>query len=304
MPPLLDPSRTTVEARRLDRPVALLSIDLETDYGSGLDEALSRTDRLLDVLANLDVPLTAFVEGQFFERRRPLCRMLSAAGVDIQLHCYDHSEPGDTPASLRRGASALADFCGRPAAGYRAHTYRLTHELYETLLELDFRWDSSLMRGVGQGRNRHRAFREGDYFILGGSLFEFPIGTWRGTSLPLNHPYRMLLKTPVEVALWKVSGPVALAAYNMHMTDLVRCASLLQSPTNDWRRTALRRYMWMAEGPDTFDALRAFVRRLRGSGYEFLMTHALYERLAPGAQARSAGPGVPPISAGGRQAAR
>lgn len=283
MAPLLNPSRTTVEPRTLDRPVALLSVDLETDYGSGLDEALSRTDRLLDVLADLNVPLTAFVEGQFFERRQPLCRMLSEAGVDIQLHCYDHGEPGDTPASLRRGARALADFCGRPAAGYRAHTYRLTHELYETLLELGFRWDSSLMRGVGQGRNRHPAFRDGDCFILGGCLFEFPIGTWRGTSLPLNHPYRMLLKAPVEAALWAVSGPAPLAAYNMHMTDLVRCASLRHSPTNDLGRAVLRRYMWMAEGADTFGALGSFVRRLRGSGYEFLTTHALYERLAPGA---------------------
>jgi len=281
MTPLLDANRTTVEARTLDRPVALLSIDLETDYGSGLDEALSQTDRLLDALADLAVPLTAFVEGQFFERRRPLCRLLCDAGVDVQLHCYDHAELGDTPASLRRGADALADFCGRPAFGYRAHTYRLTHELYETLLELDFRWDSSLMRGVGQGYNPHRRFRVGDYFVLGGRLFEFPVATWRGIPLPLNHAYRMFMKRPVEAALRTVSGPGHLVAYNVHMTDLVRCASLPHSPIPPLPRL-LFRYMWAAQGADSFGALTSFIARLRDSGYEFLTTHALYERLAAG----------------------
>jgi peptidoglycan/xylan/chitin deacetylase (PgdA/CDA1 family) len=219
------------------------------------------------------------VEGQFFERRRPLCRMLLDARVDVQLHCYDHVEPGDTPASLRRGALALEDFCGRRAAGYRAHTYRLTHELYETLLELGFRWDSSLMRGVGQGRNRHRVFREGDYFLLGGRLFEFPVATWRGTPLPLNHAYRLLLKAPAEAALWAVSGPGPLVAYNMHMTDLVRCASLARSPSRGLPRL-LHRYMWATQGRDTLAAIETLVTRLRRAGYEFLTTHALYERLA------------------------
>jgi peptidoglycan/xylan/chitin deacetylase (PgdA/CDA1 family) len=279
MGPLLDPERTTVEARTIDRPVALLSVDVETDYGSGLDEALSQTGRLLDLLARLGVPLTAFVEGQFFKRRRSLCRLLLDAGVDVQLHCYDHAEPGDTPASLRRGALALEDCCGRRAAGYRAHTYRLTHELYETLLELGFRWDSSLMRGVGQGRNRHRVFREGDYFLLGGRLFEFPVATWRGTPLPLNHAYRLLLKAPAEAGLWAVSGPGPLVAYNMHMTDLVRCASLARSPSRGLPRL-LHRYMWATQGRDTLAALETLVTRLRRAGYEFLTTHALYERLA------------------------
>jgi hypothetical protein len=288
MGPLLDPARTSVEARTLARPTVLLSIDLETDYGSGLDEALSQTGRLLDVLARLGVPLTAFVEGQFFERRKPLCRMLLDAGVDVQLHCYDHAQPGDTRDTLRRGAQALAEFCGRPADGYRAHTYRLTHELYEALLELGFRWDSSLMRGWGQGANRRPAFQDGDYFVLGGRLFEFPVATWRGLPVPLNHPSRLLLPAPIEALLWTTAGTGALVAYNAHMTDLVRCASLSRSPLPLLPRL-LYRYLWATtRRSDTFEALEAVIARLQAAGYEFLATQTLYERLA-----------APTVSAGG-----
>jgi hypothetical protein len=275
---LLDPRRTTVEARTISRPTVLLSIDLETDFGSGRDEALSQVDRLLNLLARLGLPLTAFVEGQFFERRKPLCRMLLGAGVDVQLHCFDHAEPGDTPATLRRGALAFEDFCGRPPDGYRAHTYHLTHELYETLLECGFKWDSSLMRGLGQASNRRREFRDGDYFVLGGRLLEFPVATWRGVPLPLNHPYRLLLKAPVEALLWSLAGPPPLVAYNVHMTDLIRCGSLAASPITGLARL-LFRYMWAGQGRDTFAALEAFVARMRLGGYTFLATHALYDEV-------------------------
>jgi hypothetical protein len=278
MGPRLDADRITVEARTVDRPIALLSVDLETDYGSGLDEALSRTDRLLSFLARLGLPLTAFVEGQFFERRKPLCRMLLEAGVDVQLHCYDHADAGDTPASLRRGALAFEDVCGRPPDGYRAHTYHLTHALYETLLERGFRWDSSLMRGFGQGSNRHRKFRAGDYFVFDGRLVEFPIAMWQGTPLPLNHSYRLLIKQPAEALLRALAGCGPLVTYNVHMTDLVRCGSLAQSPITGLPRL-LFRYMWVTQGRDTFGALEAFAVRLRLAGYQFLTTHGLYERV-------------------------
>jgi hypothetical protein len=233
---------------------------------------------LLAFLARLNLPLTAFVEGQFFERRKPLCRMLLDAGVDAQLHCYDHGETGDSPASLRRGALAFEDFCGRPPDGYRAHTYQLTHPLYETLIERGFRWDSSLMRGLGQGSNRHRKFRAGDYFVLDGRLVEFPIATWRGTPLPLTHPYRLLIKQPAESLLWAFAGPGPLVAYNVHMTDLVRCGSLPHSPIKGLPRL-LMRYMWAAQRGDTFGAFESFVGRLREAGYEFLATHDLYKRI-------------------------
>jgi len=278
MGPLLDADYVTVDARRVDRPVALLSVDLETDYGSGLDEALSRTDRLLSFLARLGLPLTAFVEGQFFERRKPLCRMLLEAGVDVQLHCYDHGEPGDTPASLCRSARAYEDLCGRPHAGYRAHTYRLTHELYDTLIDLGFHWDSSLMRDFGQGRNRHPGFRSGDYFVLGGRLVEFPVATWRGIPLPLNHPYRLLIRAPADALLWATAGCGPLVAYNFHMTDLVRCGSMAHAARSASSRL-LHRYMWAARGPDTFAVIDVFVRRLRASGYGFLATHELYRMI-------------------------
>lgn len=276
--PPLNPDRMTIEPRSLESSVALLSIDVESDYGTGRREALSQIGRLIDLLAELGVPLTAFVEGRFFEQDRPLCRRLLDAGVDVQLHCWNHGDPGDTPDSLRRSHAAFAQYVGGAPAGYRAHTYRLTQELYETLLDLGFSWDSSLQRGLGQGSQRHPRLLEGDYLIFDGRLLEFPIGTWRRLPLPFNHTYRLLAKTWADACLWAISGPVRLATYNMHMTDLVRSDSLRFAVRSRVSRY-LHRYAWSMQGEDTFGALRTLVGRLRQAQYEFLTTSALHTRL-------------------------
>ncbi|HYN07807.1 MAG TPA: polysaccharide deacetylase family protein [Vicinamibacterales bacterium] len=276
--PLLDPDRLEIEPHALSSRVALFSLDTETDYGTGRSEALSQIERFADLLDELQVPWTAFVEGQFFETRRELCGGLRDRGVDLQLHCYDHARPGDTPDDLRRSAAAYADFLGKRPQGYRAHTYRLTRAVFDALVSEGFEWDSSLMRAYAQGGNRHVKFRSGDYLVLNGRLVEFPIGTWGRLPVPLNHTHVLLAKRPGELALRSLFGAGRLVNYNFHMTDLVRCGSLASAKRTPMVRL-LHKYAWSTHGGDTFPVVRRFVAYLRRQGYDFLSTSALYERV-------------------------
>jgi peptidoglycan/xylan/chitin deacetylase (PgdA/CDA1 family) len=262
----------------IDRRIALFSLDVETDYGTGRTEALAHLDRFADLMADLGVPWTAFVEGHLFAACRGVCRLLRERCADVQLHCFDHGA-GDTAASLRRSVDLYGEFCGRAPEGYRAHTYRLTEPLVDALIAAGFRWDSSLMRAYAQGGDRRRAHRRGDYLILRDRLVEFPMGTWRGVPLPLNHAYLMLAKTPGELLLRTVAGPPRLLVYNLHMTDLVRCGSLAVARRAPAVRL-LHKYAWSTHGKDTFAVVRRFVVYLRRIGYEMLTTSDLYARVA------------------------
>ncbi len=278
-PPLISSADVSVRAMRLAAPTVLLSIDVETDYGTGRREALSQIDRFLARLGSLHLPLTAFVEGQLFEREPALCERLVAAGADVQLHVYDHSTPGDTPQSLERGARAYETFMGRRPKGYRAHTYRLTAPLYQALVALRFDWDSSLMRAWGLGRNADPAFRQGDYFLLG-DLVEFPLGVWRGAGLPLNHPYSLLAGSAGGAILRGMFGPSgSLVAFNVHMTDLVRSPALEKAPYGRVFR-AMQRWMWLGHREDTFAAYQAACDDLRGRGFTFMTTSDLYDQVS------------------------
>jgi peptidoglycan/xylan/chitin deacetylase (PgdA/CDA1 family) len=229
-------------------------------------------------MAEHNVPWTAYVEGQFFEARQALCRGLEARGVDVQLHCYDHGDSGDTPESIARSAAVYADCLGRRPSGYRAHTYRLTRELYDALRAEGFRWDSSLMRAFAQGGNRQPGFLGGDYLVLDGDFFEFPIGTWRGTPVPFNHTHLLLARKPGEQILKRVFGPTRLVVYNCHMTDLVRSGSLAYA-TRSRSVRLLYGYLWTGRGGDTFPVLRGVIRHLRAKGYAFKATQELWTGL-------------------------
>jgi peptidoglycan/xylan/chitin deacetylase (PgdA/CDA1 family) len=279
----------SIEARSWPAPMALFSVDIETDFGCGRTEALEQLPRVIDAFSELGVPWTAFVEGQFFETLTPLVRRLVGAGVDVQLHCYDHSQPGDTPATLARSTAAYADLIGRRPAGYRAHTYRLTRALYDALLREGFRWDSSIMRAFAQGRNSDARFAVGDYLILDGRLVEFPIATWHGLPVAFNHTHVALLKRAGEAMMRGLFGTAPLVVYNAHMTDLVRCDSLRFA-----RRTLgvriLYRYLWCTHRQDTLRILRRVIGDLRERGYAFSTTDDAYEAIAESARGASSAP--------------
>ncbi len=276
---LVSSDHVRVVPHTLSSRVALLSMDLETDYGTGRSDALDQLAWFLDVLDELELPLTVFVEGQLFERRPHLCALLAGRGVDVQLHVYDHATTGDSPDSLRRGVEAFAAFMGRPPDGYRAHTCRLTPELFDALVTLGFKWDSSLMRAYALGHNGHPSFERGDYFTMGDGLVEFPVGRWRGVNLPLNHPYTLLTGRAGSQMLRRVCGPADhLVAYNIHMTDLLRVPALDEAPYGALFRW-LQRWMWLGHGRDTVAFFRQMMGDLRARGFTFETTNGLYRRL-------------------------
>jgi len=275
---LLHPSEVAVDSYSLAQKTALLSIDIETDFGTDRTEALSQVGRFLEFFDEFDIPITAFVEGRLFETRKDLCSILVEHGVDLQLHCYDHRNDGDTPDSLLQGIAAYAEFTGKPPKGYRAHTYRLDLTLYHALIKNGFKWDSSILPAVAQGGNFAPQYRARDYMVFENRLVEFPVATWRQLPIPLNHSYRLLMGRPAEALIRKAFGPNQLVAYNMHMVDLVYCRSLDKANLPLLVKT-LYRYMWGANKSDTFRSLRSIVEYLDGLGYEFCLADTLYQNI-------------------------
>ena len=135
------------------------------------------------------------------------------------------------------------------------------------------------MRAFGQGGNRDSRLQAGDYLVLDGRIVEFPLATWGAVPLPLNHAYRLLIKTPVETILRTVTRVGPPVAYNVHMTDLVRCSSLRSARRGPLSRL-LHRYSWCTQGGDTFKSFRSIVGYLRHKGFEFLTTDDAYRRVS------------------------
>ena len=274
---MLDTAAHKVVSRRSPKKIAVLSIDVEHDYNSDRTEALERLPDLLPVVRQAGLPLTAFVEGRLFAERPRLCAGLIEEGVDLQIHCYDHREPGDTAESLRRSIDAYErSTCTRPR-GYRAHTYRLTEALFRALVTEGFAWDSSILPGIGLGNHQGRVFRRGDWFMIDDALAEFPVASWPALGIPFTHSYRMLMGRFVESLIERVASLPTLLVYNMHMVDLVRDdGRIWKSPLPLWLKGAHALARRRQRG---FGDLVALAERLRALGYEWCTLSHCHKRL-------------------------
>lgn len=277
---LFDPTIHKVEPRRSPARIAVFSVDVEHDYGGDGAEALDRLPDLLAAARSAGLPLSAFVEGRLFDERPALCAALLEAGTDLHLHCHDHRRPGDDARSLRAGAAAFTRFVGRRPAGYRAHTFRLTEEVFGALVAEGFRWDSSILPGLGLGNRREAVFRRGDWFLLDEALPEFPVASWRPPGIPgipFTHSYRNLLGPLLEGALDRAARLPELLIYDMHLVDLVPDGRLAGTAMPRWLKAAHHLARFRQRG---FDDLAALGERLRRRGYRLTTMTECHHLLA------------------------
>lgn len=276
---LFDPALHRVVSRQSPQKIAVLSIDVECDYNGGRIDALERLPDLLATVQRAHLPLTAFVEGRLFTERPDLCTRLVEAEADLQLHCYDHRELGDTADSLRRSIDAFEGFTHTRPQGYRAHTYRLTEESFEALVAECFAWDSSILPGFGPGNHRGKVFRRGDWFVFDNALVEFPVASWRALGIPFVQSYRQLLGSAAEALFNRVTALPDLLVYNMHMVDLVSNGRIRMSPEPLWLKSA---HAWIRFRQRGFDDVTRLAERLATQGYEWMTLSHCHERLTGG----------------------
>ena len=275
--PIFDPGIHRVEPRRSPGRIAVCSVDVEHDYGGERTDALERLPDLLRAAREAGLPLSAFVEGRLFDERPDLCAALVEAGADLHLHCRDHRRPGDDARSLRAGAAAFTRFTGRRPTGYRAHTFRLTEEVFAALVAEGFEWDSSILPGFGLGNRREAVFRRGDYFVLDETLPEYPVASWRRPGIPFIQSYRQLLGPRLESLLDRASDLPALLIHDLHLVDLTPEGRIGETAMPAWLKAAHFLARRRSRG---FAELAALGERFRRRGYRWTTMTECHRLLA------------------------
>jgi peptidoglycan/xylan/chitin deacetylase (PgdA/CDA1 family) len=105
--------------------------------------------RILDLLAELDVPATFFVPGWVAQQRPGLAASIVERGHEVAHHSYSHRAPTSlTPAQERADFErALAVFAaqGIEISGHRAALWEASHLTPQLVAEHGLRYDSSMM---------------------------------------------------------------------------------------------------------------------------------------------------------------
>jgi polysaccharide deacetylase family protein (PEP-CTERM system associated) len=145
------------------------------------------TERVLDLLEEMETSATFFVLGWVAERHPWLVRRIRECGHELACHGYGHQmitrqSRGEFSRDVTRAKAAIEDASGDAVIGYRAPTFSVVRDTLwslEALAEAGFRYDSSIfpivhdrygIPGSARFPHRHR-------FGAGSELAEFPLST-------------------------------------------------------------------------------------------------------------------------------
>ena len=224
----------------------------------------------------MNVPITVYVEGRLFKERPRICDSLVQNDLDIQLHCYDHRNRGDSIEDIYKGIEAYKSFMGKKPMGYRAFGFKLNDELFDILIKEEFKWDSSLLPGFGLGGHIKWANRIGDYYKINNRILEFPVATWKKINYPMIQSYRGMLKFPLENLFNLFFLKPSLLVYVVHMVDIVWTKNLSRSPLPIFLKIAYYYYWGLSRG-NKFKDLTKFLNQLQQEGYEFKTTYEIFK---------------------------
>jgi len=105
--------------------------------------------RILELLAQYDIPATFFTPGHTAESFPDAVETILAAGHEVAHHGYGHEDPSaqhpdEERRSLERGLEVLERFLGDPPLGYRSPSWDYSDVTLSLLVEYGFLYDSSL----------------------------------------------------------------------------------------------------------------------------------------------------------------
>ena len=188
----------------MSRRIACLTLDVEADFDDPdgrirlfEDEALlSQYVRLIE---RTGAKVTAFLVTSLLDRygdRYQRLRELIPMEFAIHSHAHDLRDPCSR-ADIEAAVSAFRGFTGKDPIGYRAPVGKLTREGLDTLLDLGFRYDSSIYPSVRPGKWGHNNLHlsVAPFRITRGakSIIEVPFATLSGVRLDFSLSYVKLL---------------------------------------------------------------------------------------------------------------
>ncbi|RQG94110.1 polysaccharide deacetylase [Natrarchaeobius chitinivorans] len=253
-------------------------MDLENDWyfdEPGYDHlTFEYVDDYVDLIDDLDVPVTFFAVGRTIERFPDVIDTLTdRLECEFHLHSYQHdtSKSYEFRTEIRDGKEAFEAHFGHEPDGYRAPQGNIEPEEFRILEEEGFRFDSSVFPSYRPGvyNNVHAPLTP--YRAPGTEeLLEIPIGATPGTRIPISLSYLKLLGRPFATYLEYASLPPVVVC-NTHLHDIYRTDSHDRIPR--LKRAIYDRNMSRSE-----QLLRRLLERLRSDGYEFVTMNEIYAR--------------------------
>lgn len=215
-----------------DERLFCLTLDLENDWyfdEPGYDHlTFEYLDEFVELIDDLDVPLSVFVVGKTLEKYpEAVDRLDDELDCEFHLHSYQHdtSKESDFREEISRGKKAFRAHFGKDPVGYRAPQGNIEPDQFPVLEDEGFAFDSSVFPSYRPGVYNNLDAPLEPYVPEGvSSLLEIPPSAFPVTRIPTSQSYFKLFGRPLLSYLSVARLPPVLV-YNVHLQDLYRTES-------------------------------------------------------------------------------
>jgi peptidoglycan/xylan/chitin deacetylase (PgdA/CDA1 family) len=266
------------------RKIACITLDVETDFHDRdgrirLFEDASLFDRYTALVKKHNVKLTAFLVTSLLNKYSADYKRL-AEEIPVEFAIHSHAHNTNDPCSrtdIEESVRTYRDFFGKNPSGYRAPVGQITREGMNTLLDLGFRYDSSIYPSVRPGKpgynNLHLPVEPFRVRKEAQSILEVPFATLHGLRLVFSLSYVKLFGWTTYNSLMKIFPPPNQMAMLTHPYD--HYFHLLPETTDGWEKPLMQR-----NAESAFELLEKMIVFLHEAGYEFEFISGLCDYLA------------------------
>jgi len=214
----------------MSHKIACLTLDMEPDYGDpdGHIRLLENPDylaRYTDIINKHAVKLTMFTVTSLFERfGNHFERLGEHIPLEFAAHSYSH-DPHNAASreEIEKSVQAFNSFTGAPPLGYRAPIGQIDKTGLSHLLDLGFRYDSSVYSSYRPGKFGYSNLDKPNtpFRIVRGdeSLIEFPFTSLSRVRIVFGLSYVKLLGWGIYSTLWSAFGLPDIALVLSHPHD-------------------------------------------------------------------------------------
>lgn len=278
---------TILGLHALKGKVACLTLDVEQDYGTLLEEpsydGIEHIPDLVEFFKGRNIPLTCFVQGSLLQTHPSQIGQLAALDVEFELHSFSH--PGAKDANVKfeieSGKQAYFNFFGKEPVSYRCPDGVINREGYEILATNGFKFDSSVFPSLRPGTFCNLRTPVKPYLLNNTKIVEFPITVVSSLiRIPVALSYIRLLGKPYFYFLKTFALP-KLIVFGFHLHDLFEIDSSRNIPLDKspfiYRWVFKRIYQGRGSGLCILDE---FITMLEKRGYTFAKLIDVYEALS------------------------
>jgi peptidoglycan/xylan/chitin deacetylase (PgdA/CDA1 family) len=268
-----------VDQLSLDKCV-FLTLDLECDYGTALEEnrydAATSTDELASLLESFEVPVSCFLQTELIEMCPDAVNNLLIADVPVEMHAHSHTHPDHDDAdvtyevseSLRR---VRGEF-GTSPIGFRFPDGSFDGTEYQVLADNQVQFSSSVFPSFRPGRFNNLAQPTTPFQHLTSGIVELPFTVFsKYLPVPVALSYLKLIGMPFRTLV--DDQPPRVIVFDFHMHDLV-------VPPAFENLSPLYRGIYTRNKREGFAILSDFINTLQKRGYNFAPISQLYQEVA------------------------